>query len=270
VAGASASGCGSLRAALPIEVSKGLWQQAPHVLLEPPLEAGADGSSNLAALAAPQPDRLDAVLLGPGLGLATAAADPGSAPAADDEALWAQLQIFPGLLLLDADGLNRLAAREGHPWLKERGGPTWITPHRHEFQRLFNELGDRPPLEAAAAAAERCQVAVLLKGARTVVAGPDGQRWQLGAADGRAARTGLGDVLAGYAAGCGARALAALRSQGAPCSASLAPLLAAAALEHACAGLAASRHWGNGTTPMAVADQLANAGIKTQHNQEML
>ena len=260
VAGASASGCGSLRAALPPEVSKGLWQQAPHVLLEPPLGADADGSANLAALAAPQPDRLDAVLLGPGLGAASAA----------DEALWAQLQAFPGLLVLDADGLNRLAAREGPPWLKGRSGPTWITPHRHEFQRLFPDLSDQPPLEAAATAAGRSQVAVLLKGARTVVAGPDGKRWQLGAADGRAARTGLGDVLAGFAAGCGARAVAALRSHGAVSNESLAPLLAAAALDHACAGLAATRRLGNGTTPMAVADQLTNEGIKTQQNQEML
>ena len=119
---------------------------------------------------------------------------------------------------------------------------------------------------------------MLLKGARSVVAGPDGQRWQLGQADARSARTGLGDVLAGYAARCGARAVAALGGLSGdrsgdgppPLGQSLAPLLAAAALDHACAGIAASRLLGNGTTPMAVAVQLADGEIKTQQKQNML
>ncbi|MFM8525255.1 MAG: NAD(P)H-hydrate epimerase [Cyanobacteriota bacterium] len=273
VAGASASGCGSLRAALPMELARGLWQQAPHVLLDPPLPVTADGSSGLGGLATSIDGRLDALLVGPGLG-------PDAGPASPDDgdaAAWDWLQRFTGLLVLDADGLNRLATRDGALWMNNRQGPTWITPHGHEFQRLFPDLSDDLPLEAASAAAERCQAAVLLKGARSVVADPEGRRWQLGQAEARSARTGLGDVLAGYAAGCGARALAALggpeghRTHPALASLgpSLAPWLAAAALDHAWAGIKACRRLGQGVTPMEVARDLVDGEIRTQQNVAM-
>ena len=276
VAGASASGCGSVRAALPAVIRQGLWSQAPHVLLEPALPESADGSSHLGDLNAGGDDRLDAVLLGPGLGPGLAPSTATGAGGAGEEHTWAWLQGLPGLLVLDADGLNRLARRQGAAWLRRRGGPTWITPHRQEFLRLFPDLGDVPPLEAASIAAERCQAAVLLKGARSVIASPDGRRWQLGQADARSARTGLGDVLAGYAAGCGARAMAALHAEPftttaqrealGPC---LAPLLAAAALEHAWAGCQASERHGQAVTPLDVARQLADGEIRTERKDGM-
>ena len=94
---------------------------------------------------------------------------------------------------------------------------------------------------------------MLLKGARSVVAAPDGRRWQLMQACPAAARAGLGDVLAGYAAGLGA--LAAGAGMGAD-----APLLALAALAHARAAQRAARRWGSGgATPLAVAACLADA-----------
>ena len=155
------------------------------------------------------------------------------------------------MLLLDADGLNRLASSgDAAGWLRQRKGPTWITPHAGEFGRLFPDLAELPPLEAAAQAAERSGCGVLLKGARTVVAAADGRRWQLGSAQPAAARAGLGDVLAGYCAGRAATALAT----GAQADAAL---LAAAALDHALAGERAAAQWGTGgTTPMAVATAL--------------
>ena len=79
---------------------------------------------------------------------------------------------------------------------------------------------------AAAAAARSSGACVLLKGARSVVAAPDGRRWQLGWANPAAARAGLGDVLAGYAAGRGAAA----RAAGAAADGAL---LACAAVSHA-------------------------------------
>jgi hypothetical protein len=113
-------------------------------------------------------------------------------------------------LVLDADGLNRLAAGgEASAWLRRRRGPTWITPHQAEFARLFPELTTLPPLEAAAAAADRSGAWVLLKGARSLVAAPSGERWQLAQASPWAARAGLGDVLAGYAGGLAALGRAA-------------------------------------------------------------
>ncbi len=263
--GASASGCGSLRAGLPEAVAAGLWAVQPHVVVSANLGSNGQGGLDLAALAPAELDvalqRLDGLLLGPGIGPGSgpaAAAPAAGEPAAGEARLWAALQQFPGLLVLDADGLNRLATGGGAagadtalPWLQQRAGTTWLTPHAGEFARLFPDLAELPPLQAAPAAAQRSGAAVLLKGARSVVAAPDGRRWQLAQASPAAARAGLGDVLAGYAAGRGAVALAAGWSADAS-------LLAAAALEHAQAGLAASREQGEGgATPMAVATALA-------------
>ncbi|MEB3255059.1 MAG: NAD(P)H-hydrate dehydratase [Synechococcaceae cyanobacterium] len=252
LSGASAAGCGSLRAALPAALAEGLWSVQPHVVPEPPLGSCAGGALDLAELAEDCLARLDAVLLGPGLGV------PEAIGKGESE-WWRQLRGFPGLLVLDADGLNRLAqgpesGLEPAEWLGGRGGPTWITPHPGEFARLFPSWAELPPLEAAAAAARASGATVLLKGARSVVAAPDGRRWQLGQAGAGAARAGLGDVLAGYAAGMGARAVAAAGMASGLESA----LLAAAALDHATAGLeVCDRPGAAGTTPLAVAEALA-------------
>jgi NAD(P)H-hydrate epimerase len=237
LAGATASGCGSVRAALPEAVAAGLWQSQPQVVIQRSLASGPSGGLALGELQSTDLQRLDALVLGPGIGLAV------SEKAGMDEEIsgaeldfWRALQRSPALLLLDADGLNRLAgpiARQfgvsPAAWLSGRLGPSWITPHAGEFARLFPELASLPALEAAAAAAAS-GAAVLLKGARTVVAAPDGRCWQLRQAASAVARAGLGDVLAGYAGGLGALALAA----GWPADAQL---LAAAALAHAGTGL---------------------------------
>ena len=218
--GADASGCGSLKAALPEAVANELWRWLPHAVLQRSLTSDAEGNLALAELEDADLERLDALLLGPGIGR------PDGGPGPQEAAAWQRLQAFPGLLVLDADGLNRTNAA----WLQQRRGPTWITPHAGEFARLFPELAQLPPLEAAAQAARQSGAAVLLKGAHTVIAAPDGRRWQLLQSAPAAARTGLGDVLAGFAAGRGARVLAS-GAQADAC------WLAAAALAHATAGL---------------------------------
>lgn len=283
LAGASASGCGSVRAALPEELAGDLWLRQPHVVLEAALPSGAAGGLDLEGLERLDLTRLDALLLGPGLGLtdAAAAASPGEhadAVSPAEEAFWRRLQQVTGLLVLDADGLNRLAWRcHGQAagvagWLAARGGPSWITPHRGEFDRLFPQWRGLEPLEAAAHAAQASRAVVLLKGARSVVAAPDGRQWQVSQAAPESARAGLGDTLAGYAAGRGAMALAALEHaeikavhQATPPAGvtALAPsldaaLLAAVALEHAQAGCRALlRHGPGGVTPEVVASELA-------------
>lgn len=234
LAGASASGCGSLRAGVPAAMAASLWPVLPHVVPEPdPLSAGAL-------------TRLDAVLVGPGLGPPGAAAGAGGPQPDGAAGDWRHLQDFAGTLVVDADGLNRISSN----WLKERAGPTWITPHRAEFARLFPALAALPPLEAAAEAAQLSGATVLFKGAHTVVAAPNGRRWQLLRSCPHAARAGLGDVLAGYAAGLAARAEACRSSDGA--------ILALAALDHALAGCrAVEQHGPGGATPLAVAQQLS-------------
>ena len=236
--GASASSVGSLRAALPAALAEPLWQLLPHVVVQRPLACTAHGSLLLGGLEACDLERLDAIALGPGIGLLEQASI--SATGRDAEARsWARLQAFKGLLLLDADGLNRCSVG----WLQGRRGPTWITPHRGELGRLWPSLAQTPALQAAAAAAAESGAVVLLKGARSVIAAPSGECWQLAQANPAAARAGLGDVLCGYAAARGALALASGQS----CQASW---LAAAALEHALAGL-------QGGTPQAIAQNLS-------------
>ena len=84
--------------------------------------------------------RLDALLLGPGLGALNGQWDAWAEP----------LVSFQGLLVLDADGLNALAAsKQGWRWLCRREFPTWITPHGSEFARLFPDCNGREPLERA-------------------------------------------------------------------------------------------------------------------------
>jgi hydroxyethylthiazole kinase-like uncharacterized protein yjeF len=236
--GADASGCGALQAAIPQALAEGLWMWLPHAVLLQALPCKPSGHLDLSLLTSVALDRLDAVLLGPGLG----AAD--EALTGSESAAWECLQRFSGLLVLDADGLNRLDSR----WLRARCGPTWITPHRAEFDRLFVDLAKVPPLQAAAEAARRSGVVVLLKGAHTVVASPDGRCWQLLQSAPEAARTGLGDVLAGYAAGRGALTMAS----GAPAHPEQ---LAAAALAHANAGWAL-QHQEVVPSPERIADAL--------------
>jgi NAD(P)H-hydrate epimerase len=270
--GASASGCGSLKALVPEAAVPGLWASQPHVVLLDP-----NGLEQPGAL-----ERFDAVVVGPGLGTKSRQSDSSAQP------LWDLLQGFGGLLLLDADGLNQLAEQcqgknsGASSWLLGRLGPTWLTPHGAEFARLFPDLAGLPPLEAAAAAAQASGSTVLLKGAHSVIAAADGRRWQLIETCAEAARAGLGDVLAGYAAGRGAMAVAAQRAvpaegtiaavQAAPTRSAAGPrdgapalavrldgaLLAAAGLNHALAGhQARSRGGPGGATPLAVAEALA-------------
>lgn len=200
IQGALASGAGSVQAAVPAAVAERLWELEPELIVAASLASSAEASLCLEPwLSSHDLRRLDAVVCGPGLGQSQESWATESAPLRD----------FPGLLVLDADGLNRLSCcPEGWRWLQQRQGPTWITPHASEFARLFPHLRDLAPLQAAAAAASQSGATVLLKGAHSVLADASGRQWQLSETAPWVARTGLGDLLAGYLGGWGAMALA--------------------------------------------------------------
>lgn len=198
--GALASGVGSIQAAVPPAVAENLWKVVPEVIIASASLSSASGGLSLeSCFRNVDLTRLDAIVCGPGLGKSDVAWAEEAVPLAD----------FQGLLVLDADGLNRLSdGSEGWTWLRTRLGPTWITPHQAEFKRLFPHLRDLPPLQAAAEAAVQSGASVLLKGAHSVLADSSGNKWQLAETAPWVARTGLGDLLAGFLGGWGAMAKA--------------------------------------------------------------
>lgn len=103
--------------------------------------------------------------------------------------------------VIDADGLNILATVPD--WF-ERLPPEHcvLTPHPGEMRRLLgvSELpADR--VATAAEAAQRWRQTVVLKGATTVIAAPDGRTLMYDGANPALATAGSGDVLAGVIAG---------------------------------------------------------------------
>jgi NAD(P)H-hydrate epimerase len=104
-------------------------------------------------------------------------------------------------LLIDADGLNALASSKvalGH--LARAEHPPLLTPHPAELARLLGvETADvqRDRFAAATDAAQRFRSHVLLKGACSVIAHPDGSLEVNPTGNPAMATGGMGDVLTG-------------------------------------------------------------------------
>ncbi len=158
----------------------------PHPLpdADGALSEGAWG--RLAELAA----EADAVAVGPGLGTGTGVAT-----------LVQRLLAGRVPLVLDADALNVLAGKE-EPLARSRAQKI-LTPHPGEMGRLLGrstEEVQRDRLGVAREAAARFGAIVVLKGARTVVATPDGSAFIVPAGNPGMATGGMGDVLTGVIA----------------------------------------------------------------------
>ncbi len=98
-------------------------------------------------------------------------------------------------VLVDADATTVLAQ---HPELLDaRRGPVLLTPHAGEFARLTGDAPGDDRVGAVRAAARHFDATVLLKGATTVIAAPDGAVLVNNAVGFWAATAGSGDVLSG-------------------------------------------------------------------------
>lgn len=215
---ARASGVGMLSIAVPETLRHILIAQLPDALVIgcPENEAGAIAALPDAVLQT----KYDAIACGPGL--------------TTQAAVVPTVLVSPAPLLLDADGLNSLA-QLGVSALHNRSAATILTPHWGEFRRLFPDLAEANSdrITAVQTAAAQSQAIVLLKGARTAVATPQGQVWINPGSTPALARGGSGDVLTGLMAG--------LLAQAAVQQASLEPNVVAAAWWHAQAGILAAQ-----------------------------
>lgn len=137
-------------------------------------------------------ERKSAVLFGPGVGV----------HASPQKTLDTLLEHCNVPWLIDADGLNNLAVDVGR-LRKARVAPV-LTPHPGEMSRLTGiatvEInGDRVRVARTFAVENRCYL--VLKGARTVMATPEGQVSINPTGNAGMASGGMGDVLAGIVAG---------------------------------------------------------------------
>jgi NAD(P)H-hydrate epimerase len=145
------------------------------------------GAAALAEMLADR--RKSAVLLGPGNGVT---------PETRENVLAALSTGTP--CVLDADALTVFADKPGELF-EALNESSVLTPHDGEFARLFPDLGEAGKLDRTRAAAERAGAVVLLKGADTVIAHPDGRAAINTNAPPDLATAGSGDVLAGLVLG---------------------------------------------------------------------
>lgn len=112
-------------------------------------------------------------------------------------------------LVIDADGLNILAGWED--WQEKLPANTILTPHPGEMARLMGvdlaDIRDADRVELARNHAQTWKQILVLKGAYTVVAAPDGRTSLIPFANPLLAVGGSGDVLAGVIVGLAAQGL---------------------------------------------------------------
>jgi len=190
-------GAGLVTAAVPAPALAVVAAIAPE-LMTWPLEASATGCISAENLA---PERMAALMAGK----TVLAIGPGMGQSPET------VKFTTGLLaateipaVIDADSLNILAAKPVLLAKLAKGRTLVLTPHPGEMARLaamtVAEVQAKR-LETARGFAERLGVTVVLKGARTLIAHPDGQVAVNTTGNPGMAKGGSGDLLTGLIAG---------------------------------------------------------------------
>lgn len=193
------AGAGLVTLGIPETLNSILEEKVTEVITRPLPDTGA-GTFAAAALDEIRSllDEVDALALGPGIsthpetaGLVRSLVEDANLPT-----------------VIDADGINNLAG--SIDLIKGRTGLV-ITPHPGELARLVGTIIpdiQRDRIAAARSTAAELGVALLLKGAPTIVATPSGDAWINTTGNPGLASGGTGDVLTGILVGLLARGLA--------------------------------------------------------------
>ena len=192
------AGCGKLCVATAAGVEREIALALPEARVVGLAENGHGGLAPAGAGALQElAEHADALLAGPGL--------------QDEDALGRLLEALvpqlPPSLPVVLDALAIAVA----PRLAATAAPRLLTPHAGEMARLSGQAEDAvraDPARCARDAARRLGAAVLLKGAQSHLALPDGRAWRHDGPRGGLpglATSGSGDVLAGVIAGLAAR-----------------------------------------------------------------
>jgi ADP-dependent NAD(P)H-hydrate dehydratase / NAD(P)H-hydrate epimerase len=191
------AGTGLVTLGLPASLAPSVGSRLLEVMSAPLAESqpGVLGAAALTAVAHLYSGKA-CLAIGPGLGTAEATA----------RLVRAVVRGCPAPMVIDADALNILA--ETPQVLDEVRSPLILTPHPGEMARLLGSTtaavqADR--LTAARTLAIRYGICVVLKGARTVVAAPEGTVWINPGGNSGMASGGMGDVLTGIIAGLAAQ-----------------------------------------------------------------
>lgn len=187
------SGAGAVILGVPASIHPLLVKKLTEVILLP-LPETANGTVALSALqeVLEKCAWADSVALGPGL----------ARDAETDRLVLSLLERTERPTVLDADGLNALSGKTSV--LKRRSAPLVLTPHCGELSRLVGRpaaLIDEKRVEVARESARQLRSILVLKGAPTVTATPEGKTYLNSTGNPGMATIGSGDVLTGIIAG---------------------------------------------------------------------
>lgn len=185
------AGAGMVTAAVPQSIIHVLSEQCREVMTMSLPTDGEQLSAEAEEVLLKKMESQDVLLAGCGLGSSEAT----------KEVLLSVVSQCKKPLVLDADGINLLAGNIHI--VKERTAPTVLTPHPLEFSRISGHSMEEIRLNRVAVATNFAQeygVVLVLKGADTVVAHPDGRVCVCTVSNSGLATAGSGDVLSGIIA----------------------------------------------------------------------
>lgn len=226
------AGSGLVALAVPLTIYKIIGGQLPECIWAPLPDTDGYLNENALQQVIQAMNRTSSLLIGPGL-------SQKQQTEIFLQKLFSQNFKFPKTVI-DADGLRLIAKMEN--WEEKIPNQSILTPHPGEMSALTNL--SLPEIQAnrkeiALEYSKKWNHIIVLKGAITVVANPNGENFLIPVASPALARAGSGDVLAGLISGYLAQGLEPFKSAIVGC------------WIHAMAGLSASNTIGNSASVLA-------------------